>query len=304
MAGSTQPAPMSASKLQTTSPPHVPAWSSLPPELRQMILEVLARQTSGWGACASVCREWQATLEKESFRRLKLQTSCLDDMGTMVRRRREHLVRHVWLNIDLRPYTCRSCTKLESDSWHHSNTRVVRRAIVKLFSILSRWPVTEGAELTLELSIQSPSDKEHYFKNLHFGGGDEHEHLIPKRSGNQNFYDSKHGWMKGRQVDTPNEVGLLRIFGPLYSLKFRESLPQVKVATQFMLRRQCRRNLEPTALGALFDALPRLQSLILEPWQVWDAFKQKRIWDPRKILCLYLFFMLTNFSPCRILKPH
>ncbi|KAK2736570.1 hypothetical protein CKAH01_07770 [Colletotrichum kahawae] len=61
--------------------------------------------------------------------------------------------------------------------------------------------------------------------------------------------------------------------------KFRESLPQVKAATRFILRRQCRRNLEPAALGYIFDALPRLQLLIFEPWQSWDRLEQEFIWD-------------------------
>ncbi|KAK1852462.1 hypothetical protein CCHR01_04907 [Colletotrichum chrysophilum] len=242
-----------------------------------MILEVLARQLSGWGACASVCREWQATLEKENFRRLKVQISCLDDMETVVGLRQAQLVRHIWLNIDLKPYNCRNCTSIEGFNQCRGNISMVQKAIVKLFSILSQWPVVEGAELTLELSVQSPSDKEHWAKNLHFGGGDEHENSAAEWSGNQPFHDPKHGWINGRQVQAPGEGALLRIFEPVGILGFKESLPQVNAATRFILRRQCRRNIVPPALRSIFDALPRLQSLTFEPWQFWNKWEQTLI---------------------------
>ncbi|KAI3535884.1 hypothetical protein CABS01_00789 [Colletotrichum abscissum] len=281
-----QPVLMPGSKSHTTIPPHVATWGSLPWELRQMILQTIARQTSGWGACASVCKEWQAILEKESFRQLKLQASCLDDIEAMISVKQAKLVRHIWLNIELKPYTCRSCQTTESSSWACEDGRMARRAITKLFSILSQWPVVEGAELTLELSFQSPSDKEHCFKNLYFGGVGEDEdlkfdrpgHRLPHLDSKHSFHDSQHGWMNGRQVDAPNGNSFSRIFQPLH-LTFKEGLPQVKAITRFVLRRQCRRWIEPRVLGFLFDKLPRLQSLIYEPWQSLDKMAQDLIWD-------------------------
>ncbi|WDK09169.1 hypothetical protein CGRA01v4_00447 [Colletotrichum graminicola] len=275
----TQTALTSGSEPHNTIPTYILTWGSLPAELRQMILELLARQTSGWGACASVCKEWKATLEKESFRQLKLQQTCLADMETMIDARKARLIKHIWLNIKLRPYTCRSCQFAESYSWFCSNNRLAKQAIVKLFSILSCWPVKEGADLTLELSIQSPSDKEHFFKNLYFG--DEDDDLTfdwsrrqPHDSHSKRlFHDSRHGWENGRQINDPDTSAIRRIFEPL-DFKIREDLPRVNAVTRFILRRQCRRQIEPQLLGSLFDKLPRLQSLIYEPWQSWDSFAQ------------------------------
>ncbi|OHE93748.1 hypothetical protein CORC01_10975 [Colletotrichum orchidophilum] len=48
--------------------------------------------------------------------------------------------------------------------------------------------VKEGAELPLELRIQSPSDKKHYFKNLYFRGHDEDEDLRQNLPGDQSLY--------------------------------------------------------------------------------------------------------------------
>lgn len=89
-----------------TGPTQPTNWTSLPLELRQLILEFLTQQTSGWGACASVNKEWQKILEKESFRRLKLGVRCLDEMQTIVGPRQAKLTRQVWLNIELPEYTC------------------------------------------------------------------------------------------------------------------------------------------------------------------------------------------------------
>ncbi|TIC95507.1 hypothetical protein CH35J_008962 [Colletotrichum higginsianum] len=255
----------------------VPAWGTLPPELRLMILEALTQLPRGWAAHASVCKEWQAVLEKDTFRRLKLRVSCLDDMESMISPQRSRLVRHVWLNIELRPYTCRNCHLTESYSWWCANNAVIRSAVRKLFHILSRWPSADGAGLTLELSAQSPSDKEHYFKNLYFGGHGEDEDFEPDDrlvrhsplSENLTEYlqhDIKHGWVNGRQVFAPDASAILRIFSEI-DLNFREELPRVKAVTRFAIRRQCRRQFSPRTLGYLFDRLPRLRSLVYEPWQ-------------------------------------
>ncbi|WQF82738.1 hypothetical protein CDEST_07752 [Colletotrichum destructivum] len=122
-----------------------------------MILDALTQLPRGWAAHAS------------------LRVSCLDNVENVISPQRSRLVRHVWLNIELRPYTCQNCHLTESYSWWCANNAVIRSAVRKLFSILSRWPSADGAGLSLELSAQSPSDKEHYFKNLYFGGQGEDE---------------------------------------------------------------------------------------------------------------------------------
>lgn len=126
-------------------------WFSLPAEIRLIILELLAQENRGLASYASVCKEWVEVIEKKNFGRLKLRPSCLDDLEHMVSRRRR-LVRHIWLNIELQPYTCRSCQWIESPSWLSSNNSVISRAILKLFTTLATWDAA-GDSLTLELSV-------------------------------------------------------------------------------------------------------------------------------------------------------
>lgn len=125
------------------------------------------------------------------------------------------LVKHVWLNIELKSYTCRSCDMTESSSWTSGNNTIIRRAISKLFFILSTWNLA-GYGLTLELSAQSPSDSEHWFKNFCFGVNNTNNSIILE-SGNHlqeitaNLHDLKHGWVNGQQATGPNRLAILRL---------------------------------------------------------------------------------------------
>lgn len=269
------------SEPHNASETHVPGWNTLPAELRLGILEILARETSGWGACPSVCKEWQAILEKESFRRLKVGVECLDDLEAIVNKPQARLVRHIWLNIELMPYSCGSgsCYHSESDSCSRGNQTVVCDSVVKLCSILSRWPVIEGSGLTLELSMQSPSDKEHSFRNLYFGGEDDYWTFDPhsrhpadsgvcKRT--QSAREKRHGWCQGRQTKPPCAGAIARINGGTDWLDRKNyrlpDLLSIYAVTRFLLRRQCRRRFNGHVLEPLLGALPRLQSFVYEPW--------------------------------------
>ncbi|KAI3328998.1 hypothetical protein HD806DRAFT_481340 [Xylariaceae sp. AK1471] len=248
-------------------------WVSLPAELRLMILAILAHEHRGLASYSPVCQEWQIFMEEKNFRQLKLQVSCLDDFQYMVTRQRK-LVHHVWLNIDLPRYTCRSCKWQESESWISRNDSIIRKAISKLFSILSTWDPADS-NLTLELSVQSPSDSEHWFKNYYFGTSIEDKHTTPETE-NQlqevayKWHHPKHNWIDGRQVATPNSQALLRLFGTVH-LHFPEALSEVRVVTSFVIRRQVRRRFTATTLRLLFEKLPRLEHIIWEPWREWST---------------------------------
>lgn len=257
----------------------MPTWSALPAELRLMIIHHLMQAKHGWAIYASVCREWQHEIERKNFRQLKLGTSCVDGLQNIVRSR--HLVKHIWLNIELRRYSCRTCRRIEGEKWQKGNAEVVREAIQKLFSILHQWQA--GSELTLELSAQSPSDREHAFKNLYFGGDNENGYPNVDYSASESaeitsadVQDPKHGWIDGVQVQAPESESISRIFEPIYP-KFTDDLPSVHAVTKFVLRRQCRRQFELGALERLLNKLPRLESLIYEPWERWNVGIQKSI---------------------------
>ncbi|KAL2817456.1 hypothetical protein BDW59DRAFT_133289 [Aspergillus cavernicola] len=147
--------------------------------------------------------------------------------------------------------------------------------MLKLFSALSTWQPT--GRLILELNAYSPSDKEHWFKNYHFGR--KHEEvgdLVQQQEATARWHDPNHGWVNGQQVEAPCVSAILRLFSPL-CLGLPKDLPEVQAVTGLLIHRQLRRQIYPAILRQLWEKLPRLESIVYEPWRVW-----RRPW---KIMC-------------------
>ncbi|PVH98549.1 hypothetical protein DM02DRAFT_682060 [Periconia macrospinosa] len=247
----------------TSTHDHTPfPWPSLPADIRLLILdEISGQKHRGWAQCAAVCKEWQVILEPKNFSRLALQTSCLNELETLVIRQRP-LVQHICLNIDLPRYGCPTCKRDAPLS--SSRFTIFRRAILRLFSILSTWQPT--GRLTLELSASSPSDSQHWFKNYCFGPGHEDARDWTQQEKAIRWHDPKHGWVGGHQVQTPGLPAMLRLFSPL-CLNVPQNLPVVHAVTNFCIRRQLRHELFPEVLKALWEKLPRLENIVYELWR-------------------------------------
>ncbi|PSN73921.1 hypothetical protein BS50DRAFT_595437 [Corynespora cassiicola Philippines] len=223
-------------------------WLLLPAHIRLLILdEISGQEHGGWAQCAAVCKEWQAVLEPKNFFQLALQPSCLDGLEPLVIRQR-HLVQHICLNIDLPRYTCPTCKRRAPFS--SSRSAIFRRAILRLFSILSTWQPTD--RLTLELNASSPSDSQHWFKNYFFGPGHEDTRDWTQQEKAIRWNDPKHGWVDGQQVKTPNPPAILRLFSSL-CLNVPQTFPVVHAVTGFCI--------------PLWEKLPRLESIVYELWR-------------------------------------
>ncbi|KAL1840856.1 hypothetical protein VTK73DRAFT_3658 [Phialemonium thermophilum] len=229
MAGRSRNAPPARMRLRSSDQFR---WMRLPAELRLMILDAITPQTgSDWASAAAVCKEWQHAIERRRFRRLRLQVPGLDRLERLGARR-TGLVRHLSLDIELPTYTCRLCRKPESESWRQANSRIISKALWKLFRILSRWKPEGG--LTLELNAFSPSDSDHWFKSDRFVSDPE-----GGRGNDGARHDERHGWIEGRRVELPPPSAILRLFEAIL-LHFPQELPRVDVVTCFVVRRQLR----------------------------------------------------------------
>ncbi|CAH0049085.1 unnamed protein product [Clonostachys solani] len=271
----------------------MPTWDSLLPEIRLMILRELERHPRK-GSYAAVSKEWQAVIEKSTFRRLKLKETCLDEFDRIIQRQRG-LVRHVCLDIELERYTCRCCNRWESMTWAHNNNKRATPPLFKLFSILSTWePTREG--LTLELNAYSTSDKEHWHKTCYLGTLEEDALLDSGLPLDTNEIDDPgHGWVHGRQVSPPPSGAIRRIYEDL-NIKFHDQLPQVEVVTKFLLRRQCRRQWTPPTLQRIWENLPQLEEIVYEPWQLCE----KPLQEFRRDVEYYK--MVTSYLPMHLKK--
>ncbi|PYI04763.1 hypothetical protein BO78DRAFT_275387, partial [Aspergillus sclerotiicarbonarius CBS 121057] len=240
--------------------------------------ELLAQGERRLSSYASVCREWQSVMEEHTFRRLKLRVSCLDEFERAVVGPRRRYVKHVWLNIEFRPYTCRVCQSPLSEKWKYRDTPIMGQAISRLFSILGTWPSATD-ELTVEFSAQSPSDSQHWFKDYHFGahGADEARDLLPVQ-----FHDPVHYWENGRQLDLPPKHALWRLYGRS-GVRLQPEPATVPAVTGLVIRRQCRNRILPKTLQEILFRLGRLKCLVYEPWRVGEYFL------PRNVKRLSLF---------------
>ncbi|RGP59365.1 oxoglutarate iron-dependent oxygenase [Fusarium sporotrichioides] len=253
----------------------MPNWLSLPPEIRNIILNQLSH-LDNTGVYASVSKEWRQLLEKKNFSHLKLHPDCLDFLDQLSEEATAQ-IDHIWLNIELTTYTCRACRKWESPTQSYANDRLIVGAVSRLYSILARW--NQGQRhLTLELNTYSPSDSEHWFKDCYFGAPTEDKFAVVAKP--RDFHDPHHGWFHGRIVEQPPNKALGRPFVPPESLHFKRGreLPLVAAVTKFVLRRQCRRQLKPSALLQLWSKLPRLNEIQYESWQLSEGISQNR-WD-------------------------
>ncbi|UPL01585.1 hypothetical protein LCI18_012519 [Fusarium solani-melongenae] len=57
-----------------------------------------------------------------------------------------------------------------------------------------------------------------------------------------------------------------RLFAPI-CLSLPESIPEVHAVTRLVIRRECRRQIIPPVLRLLLQKLPRLQTMVYEPWR-------------------------------------
>ncbi|KAM0426055.1 hypothetical protein ACHAPT_008686 [Fusarium lateritium] len=189
-------------------------WIYLPAEIRFMILDAITTQKHpGWASFSAVSKEWQLFIAKRNLCRLKLQVSCLDDLGRLIIRQRG-FVEHIWLDIELPEYSCRCCKRQESCSGVQRNHSTISGGIWKLFQALSTWKTAKG--LTLELNAHSPSDSEHWFKNCHVAPYD--EDAAPVQDIDCSWHDPQHGWINGQQVKGPPQNAILRFYGASFAL--------------------------------------------------------------------------------------
>lgn len=221
---------------------------------------------------STVCREWQAAVAQKTFGRLQLTPQCLSSFGEVVHQQRTKLVKHLELCIALQDYDCPDCDKEETEACFEANTDIIKNAIQQLFQILSAWQ-QPSKSLVLDISVYSPSDSKHYFKNLQFSSDAASDSVATNEI---SPHDPHHGWINGSQVSAPPWNSIIRIFEDIeMESEFWEGLPEVTAITGLLLRRQTRRRWEPRSLLELIRLLPRLQDIYYEPWREWTRIDQR-----------------------------
>ncbi|QPC76617.1 hypothetical protein HYE68_007369 [Fusarium pseudograminearum] len=216
-------------------------WSSLPPEIRHMILNTIVDlKNPRWADLASVSKEWQSVIGVRNMAKLKLQSpSCFDGFEKIVQQR--HLVKHIYLCVELPKYGCTLCKARTRIPDFERESSIMNRAIRKIFSTLSTWK-TQGP-LTLELNAVSCSNTEHWAKNLRFDDDHDESPCQDLAFADSTWHDPSHGWVDGAQVKPPSFLAMQQLFGPI--ILSHISFVPVTAVTSLLIRRQFRRCLVP-----------------------------------------------------------
>lgn len=181
-------------------------------------------------------------IEPITFRSIKLTPALLQSSGfvRMVNRARElSLVHCIVLFIPLAEYGCFECREMEEEEEWRANRRTIRGALNAALSLLSKWK--PNGSLSLDITVQSPSDPNHWFKHVDF---DNH-----RRDTVGAAHDPRHGWENGSRVALPQEEAIFRLFGDIELLpEHWQALPQVTAVTKLYLRRQTTRRWQPSGI--------------------------------------------------------
>jgi hypothetical protein len=124
--------------------------------------------------------------------------------------------------------------------------------------------------VTLELSIHSPGDYNHF---QHYGFDADPD---PESVGDtmQPIHDPAHGYEEGtRRGAGLEQIRRLWGFNPI-DINSYWPLGWIDFITGLVIRRQTRRHLTPQGLSRILKALPNLDTLAVEFWRGWTEWEQ------------------------------
>lgn len=108
-----------------------------------------------------VSRHFQKAIEAHTFRELYLTSARLNELGTIVTRKRQASVNVVTLHVALPPYKDWQREEKESQEDADRTTRVFNSTMHELFATMSTWSLKHASPggIHFELLVESPSDE-------------------------------------------------------------------------------------------------------------------------------------------------
>lgn len=297
-------------------------WAVLHNDIQRLIYKRLINdEECELSNLATVCRGWQAALEQHTFSRIRLTPARMAAFDAMTRRNRAH-VRYIWFCLELDPYDCSTCTldhiacvDEQSEAVAVTDTPhcPITASFTTLLSVLSTW--TRGGSLTLDISIYSTSDSEHWFPYLTFLPDGSSRQLIgtPREEAildRVSAGDVLHAWTYGTSPGNQLPTAMLRVFndvmieGPFPNddaeCAWWDGLPAAPAVTTVLFRQQNWRRWRPSMLTRLLARFTGLEEIVFEPWREL-CFSQQNQMDRGEAPVAYLdyYVMSRLLTACR-----
>ncbi|KAL4884025.1 hypothetical protein BJY04DRAFT_215903 [Aspergillus karnatakaensis] len=128
---------------------------SLPPEIIMHIVSFLGYRLAPY---ASVSKQWQAIVEKHSFRMLFINQDQFSDFARIVTPERQHNIEILCLTVNLPQAPYAALMEKESPEDLHRDNQVFTDTIVSLLRILSGWPDHYATRICLIVGAHSLTD--------------------------------------------------------------------------------------------------------------------------------------------------
>ncbi|KAM0515038.1 hypothetical protein ACHAPE_006360 [Trichoderma viride] len=261
---------------------------SLPEEIKRLVLEALVRDGRELASFAAVSRQWQAVIEPQTFKRIRITPSRIAELDNMTRRNRSR-VRYLWFCLELERYDCDTCSPDNDVPMFNSaaDDLLIKTGIQSLFLVLGAWD--RSSCLTLDISVYSTSDPEHWFKYLTFEPDDDEDDVprLNQAVPSQVNDDAQHRWDTTDEGAMTAESAVTNVFTRILNDPLGEfdeedigyfgwwrELTTVPAVTRLLLRQQTRRRWEPEGLAEMLDLFPTLREFHFEPWREWDDMLQ------------------------------
>ena len=246
------------------------SWTQLPAEIWWKILSDLIQAAEQDGSSlapyATVSWEWQAAVEAVNFRSLNFTLALMAAIGFEKMAHRAWslgLVRRVCIFVPLPQYGCPDCEvlpRIGSTGEVQRMKAAAQRTLCTAFWILASWK--RGGDLLLDITMQSASDADHYFKHMDVGRPRRTTATTPPL-----VHDPRHGWENGQRVSLPPGDAILRLFNRAEI--YHGDLPRVTAVTRLVLRRQTTRRWDLINLEDLVFECVNLKEFHFEPWRGW-----------------------------------
>lgn len=120
----------------------------------------LVSHAHGVAQYTTISKQWQEVLEEFTFKNLRLTSSRLPQLASILTTRRLKYIHRIILDIELPPFTAEGCWRLEDNSEKERNSNIADNVISTFFGSLCPWKQEQARSggISLRIRAYAPTD--------------------------------------------------------------------------------------------------------------------------------------------------